>query len=211
MRRLSLLLLAMLPLCAEAQVFRWVDENGKVHYGDRPIAKEVKAVPVLREAKPQESVPVPGMKAEDVRKKYGEPERAQDIQTKTGTTLIWTYRKSKLVPKDFVVKLEGGEVTEVSTDTGMGTGQPLSATKAQAAERQATFDSGAAAARDESYQQQAASRAEAEKKQRCDDLGARQQRVAEAERRGGSAGRMDALREEKRGYGDQMWSLGCGS
>lgn len=210
MRQLSLLLLAMLPLCAEAQVFRWVDDNGKVHYGDRPIAKEAKVVPVLREAKPQESVPTPGMKAEEVRKKYGEPDRAQNIQTKTGATLIWTYRKSKLVPKDFVVKIEGGEVTEVSTDTGIDNGQ-LSPAKAQAAERQAAFDNAAAAAREETYQQQAASRAEAEKRQRCDGLRAQQQRVAEAERRGGSAGRMDSLREDKRGYGDQMWSLGCGS
>ena len=33
------LLSALLPAVADAQVYRWTDENGRVHYGDKPPAQ----------------------------------------------------------------------------------------------------------------------------------------------------------------------------
>jgi hypothetical protein len=195
-------LLALVPLCAVAQVFRWVDEHGKVHYGDRPIAKDATTVPVLREAKPRDSVPTPGMKAEDVRKAYGEPDRTQNLQTKAGNTVVWTYRKSKLITKDFVLKLEGGEVTEVSTDSWSG-GSPA----AKAAEAQASARTASEAPPAPDYQAQQA----AEKEQRCASLRENTQRIEIQERRGGSAASMDSLREQTRQARDQMWSQRCGS
>jgi len=36
MKNLLLLLVSMMPLVVHAGVYKWVDENGKVHYGDQP-------------------------------------------------------------------------------------------------------------------------------------------------------------------------------
>ena len=36
MRRALLILLACVPLLAGAQVYKWTDEKGKTHYGDKP-------------------------------------------------------------------------------------------------------------------------------------------------------------------------------
>jgi hypothetical protein len=36
----SLLTLLVLPAFAEAQVYRWVDEKGVIHFSDRPLRKQ---------------------------------------------------------------------------------------------------------------------------------------------------------------------------
>lgn len=36
MRRYLLMIILFCPLAAAADAFRWVDENGQVHFGDRP-------------------------------------------------------------------------------------------------------------------------------------------------------------------------------
>jgi hypothetical protein len=205
--RAALLLVLALPLCVHAQVYRWVDEKGKVHYGDRPIAKEVKSVPVLREAKPQESAPAPGMKAEEVRKVWGEPERTQKISTKAGEVLIWTYGRSKQVARGFVVKIEGGEVTEVVTDTGLDDAR--SAAPPRQPELQA--GTGGSAEAEQRHQQEEARQQAVAKERRCAGMRESLQRIESQERRGGGAATMDRLREEKRQYGERMWSEGCGS
>lgn len=43
MRPLALLLL-FLPLCAHAQVYKWKDENGKIHYSERPMSGSAQGV-----------------------------------------------------------------------------------------------------------------------------------------------------------------------
>ncbi len=207
--RRTVLLLALFSLSVQAQVYRWVDDKGKVHYGDRPIAKEVRNVPVLREAKRQDSVPQPGMTAEEVRKRYGEPERVQKTSTKNGVTLVWTYRKSKLSSQDFVVKIEGGEVVEVLTDTAASAPPMAAAPQAPAGNvsdqgRFAVSESDRAAALEDEARREAA-----EKNRRCAALRENMQSIENQERRGGSAATMDRLREEKRKYGDQAWSQGC--
>jgi hypothetical protein len=210
MKRATLsLLLTMFSLCASAQVYRWVDEKGKVHFGDRPIAKEMTLVPVLREARPQESVPAPGMKAEELRRAYGNPDRIESKRTLAGETLVWTYRKSKQVGKDFIVKIQDGAVTEVSTDSWLGGGPSVAIPRLPAGE--VRYDARGAGDTPVSavYQEQQVRSESAEKKGRCNDIKTHLQRVENEERRGGSASRMDSLREQKRRYSDQMWSQGC--
>ena len=40
MRYPSLIFLLMLPLMTQAAVYKWIDDEGNVHYGDRPTASE---------------------------------------------------------------------------------------------------------------------------------------------------------------------------
>lgn len=40
MKNSLLLLVFMMPLVVHASVYKWVDENGKVHYGDQPQASQ---------------------------------------------------------------------------------------------------------------------------------------------------------------------------
>jgi len=40
MRYVALLFLFMVPLINHAGVYKWVDDNGKVHYSDRPITTQ---------------------------------------------------------------------------------------------------------------------------------------------------------------------------
>lgn len=206
MNKAVLLILAALPLCAQAEMYRWVDENGKVRYGDRPVGKEVKRVAGLYEPKATEAMPTPGMKADDLRKTYGEPERVQKINTKNGETQIWTYSKSKQVKRDFVVKVEGGEVTEVLTDSASDN-RPAPVAQPSAAEVKAR----AKAAEEAEYrqQQEIAQSQAATKARRCASLREDVQNIENRQRRGGSAGTMDSLREQKRQASDRLSAEGC--
>jgi hypothetical protein len=194
---------AAFPLCAPAQVYRWVDEQGKVHYGDRPIAKEVRTVPVLREAKAAERVPTPGTTLADLKKTYGEPDRIQSTNTKSGESQIWTYRKSKLVAKSFTAKIVGGEVVEVLTDS-LAEGSvrivtpPVPSVGIAAGPRSEESNSAGAES----------STAEA-RRQRCATLKENLQRMESAQRRGGSASTMDHLRDEKRSASARLSEEGC--
>lgn len=40
MTRLVLALIATLPLICSAEIYRWTDENGRVHFGDKPKDKD---------------------------------------------------------------------------------------------------------------------------------------------------------------------------
>jgi hypothetical protein len=201
----TLWLLLAIPLYGQAQVYRWVDEKGKVHYGDRPVAKEVLRVPGLIEPTKPGLIPKPGMKADEVRAAYGEPTRVQNLTTKSGSVLVWTYQKSTRVKQDFVARIEGGEVTEVSTDSWLGDAGATTNRGTPAATRAASE----AAAQD--YQEQQAAGVVADKERRCASLRESVQNIESRERRGGSAASMDSLREQKRRTGEQMWSQGCGS
>lgn len=195
------LLLCILPFSVGAQVYRWVDEKGKVHYGDRPIAKEVREVPVLREARPAEAaLPAPGMKVEELRKSYGEPERVRTVRSRNGEPLFWSYSK----PKSFVVKIENGEVVEVATDSLATAATPPAVQPAQVQAK------GVPATAAVPEQQPDSGRNDAQAT-RCEHLKERAARIKDAERRGGSARSMDSLREEGRRLSDQMFSAGCGS
>jgi hypothetical protein len=202
-RALLLLVLAVVSLAAHAQVYRWVDDKGKVHYGDRPLGKENSQVRGLIDPNAvADALPKPGMKADELRAAYGDPERVRTVSTRSGETEVWTYRKSKRVTRDFVAKIEAGEVIEVVTETVADAGPSAVAPNPRRASGSAT---------DPAYrQQQAAVQQEADAKdQRCSGLRENLQRIENQERRGGSAASMEALREQKQQYTEKLWAQGC--
>lgn len=203
MNKAVLLILAAMPLLVQAQVYRWVDEKGKVHYGDRPVAKEVQRVRGLIDPNAvADALPKPGMKADELRTTYGEQERVRTVSTKNGETEVWSYRKSRRVSCDFVAKIEGGEVIEVVTETASDAGPPAFATNSQGA---------SSAAADAAHrQQQAMVQQEAERRdRRCADLRENVQRIENQQRRGGSGATMDSLREQKRQASETLSAQGC--
>lgn len=203
MKKSVLLVLAVLPLLAQAQVYRWVDDKGKVHYGDRPLGAENSRVRGLIDPNAAaDAPPKPGMKADALRAAYGDPERVRTVSTKNGETEVWAYRKSKRVKRDFVAKIEAGEVVEVVTETVADAAPPAVVSNAQG---------NAKAAADVEYrQQQVMAQQDAEQKERrCAGLRESVQRVENQERRGGSPAYMESLREQKRQYSEKLWSQGC--
>lgn len=203
MKKPLLLVLAVLPMVVQAQVYRWVDDKGKVHYGDRPLGTQNSRVRGLIDPNAvAEALPKPGMKADELRAAYGEPERIRKVSTKSGETEVWAYSKGKRSKRDFVVKIEGGEVVEVATDTASDAPRPLAVSNAQEAAR-------ATAAADYQQQQAAAQREAEYKEQRCTGLRESIQRIESQERRGGSGTMMDSLREQKRQYSEKLSAQGC--
>lgn len=203
MRKSLLLLLTVLPLLVQAQVYRWVDDKGKVHYGDRPLGTENSRVRGLIDPTAAvDKLPLPGMKADEVRVAYGEPERIRKVSTKAGETEFWAYSRGKRTKRDFVVKIEAGEVIEVTTDTTSDAVRPVAVSNSQ--------DAAKATAAADYQQQQAVAQREAEyKEQRCAGLRESIQRIENQERRGGSGAMMDSLREQKRQYSEKLSAQGC--
>ena len=203
MRKSLLLVVAVLPLFAQAEVFRWVDDKGKVHYGDRPLGTENSRVRGLIDPNAvADALPKPGMKADELRTAYGDPERVRTMTTKNGETEVWAYGKSKRVKRGFTVKIEDGEVVEVVTETMANAPPPAVTSNAQANSR---------AAADAAYrQQQVMVQQDADQKERrCTGLRENVQRIENQERRGGSAAYMEGLREQKRQYSEKLWAQGC--
>ena len=96
MKTLSLaLILATACTAASAQAYRWVDEKGKVHYGDRPPSNASAYVPGTRSAKARESGgPInPGMTPDEVREVFGKPDDVRTVTSRMGQVQYWTYRK----------------------------------------------------------------------------------------------------------------------
>jgi hypothetical protein len=83
MRRLVLLFL-LLPLVASAQIYKWVDEKGRVQYGEQP-PPGVKPAPMRQEAMP--GAPKPPAKDDlkkqemDVKRQQLEEEQAREKAT----------------------------------------------------------------------------------------------------------------------------------
>ncbi|MGQ0653349.1 MAG: DUF4124 domain-containing protein [Betaproteobacteria bacterium] len=69
----SLVLLLCFPLIAHAQIYKWVDEKGRVQYGERP-PPNAKPVPLKPEAIPG---PVKPPAAEDLKQKEMDSKRRQ--------------------------------------------------------------------------------------------------------------------------------------
>lgn len=198
-----LLMVALLPLIAQAQVYRWVDDNGKVHYGDRPLGTEnTRMRGLIDPTAAAAALPKPGMKADELRSVYGEPERIRKVSTKSGETEVWVYSKGKRAKRDFMVKIEGGEVIEVLTDTALDAARPMAGANAQEAAR-------ATAAAEYQYQQAIAQQELEQKESRCTRLRENYQRIESQERRGGSDAVMDSLRDQKRQYSEQLSAQGC--
>jgi hypothetical protein len=213
MRILSLaLILATASAGAAAQAYRWVDEKGKVHYGDRPPTTANASVPGTRSAKPRTGDPVtPGMKPEEVLEAFGKPDRVRKVASASGEAQYWTYFRPKGQSSTYTIKFEHGAVTEVASEESTG-GAPAAKAAATAPKPPAAAPSPgtatAAAGPDPSAEREA--RAEAERRTReCAAARDRLRSADDAARRGGSAQTMDRLREDRRRYEQRLSELGC--
>lgn len=76
-----LALLVALPWWAQAQLYRWVDENGVVNYGDRPPPSRTKGVRTLNEGAGNVSV-VPGLSKDELQRlrERDEQQRLQQLE-----------------------------------------------------------------------------------------------------------------------------------
>ena len=59
MTRYLTLALCLLALPAAAELYKWTDENGKVHYSDQPPPASVKKSETIKAPKPQVAAPAP--------------------------------------------------------------------------------------------------------------------------------------------------------
>jgi Domain of unknown function (DUF4124) len=205
MRTLSLaLILATASAGAAAQAYRWVDEKGKVHYGDRPPTTANASVPGTRSAKPRTGEPVtPGMKPEEVLEVFGKPDHVRKVASAAGEAQYWTYRKPKGQSSSYTVKFEHGAVTEVSSEESTA-GAP--APKAPAAVPSPGTATAAAGSDPAERQVQA----DAERRAReCASARDRLRGADDAARRGGPAQTMDRLREDRRRHEQRLSELGC--
>src|SRR3990172_2259568 len=205
MRALSLaLILATASAGAAAQAYRWVDEKGKVHYGDRPPSTARASVAGPRSAKPRTGEPVtPGMKPEEVHEIFGRPDHVRKVASATGEAQYWTYRRPKGQSSSYVVKFEDGAVTEVSSEESTA-GAPAPKPPAAAPSAAATT----AAAGPDPAQRQAQTEAATHARE-CASVRDRLRGADDAARRGGSAQTMDRLRQDRRRYDERLSELGC--
>jgi hypothetical protein len=214
MKTLSLaLVLAAASAAATAQAYRWVDEKGKVHYGDRPPSQATASVPGTRSAKPREGGPVePGMKPDEVEALFGKPDDVRTVTTRMGQAQYWTYRKPPKGQKtSYTIKFEGGAVSEVSTEQRPQTAaappaptapQPSSAVSGAAIGGGTVVSTGADPA------QQAQREAAAHERQ-CASARDRVRSVESRMRTGGSMQQMESMREERRRADQNLTELGC--
>jgi len=205
MRTLSLaLILATASAGAAAQAYRWVDEKGKVHYGDRPPSTASAAVAGTRSAKPRTGDPVtPGMRPEEVQEIFGKPDRVRKVASTAGEAQYWTYRKPKGQSSSYTVKFEHGAVTEVSSEESTADAPAPKAPAAVPSPGTTTT----AAGPDPSDRE---ARAEAERRVReCASARDRLRSANDAARRGGSAQAMERFREDRRRYEQQLSERGC--
>jgi hypothetical protein len=207
MRALSLaLILATASAGAAAQAYRWVDENGKVHYGDRPPSTANASVPGTRSAKPRTGEPVtPGMKPEDVLEIFGKPDHVRKVASAAGEAQFWSYRRPKGESSSYTIKIENGVVTEVSSEAAQQTATGAPAPKPPPA---AAPSATTAAAGPDAAERQAQSDAAARAKE-CASVRDRIRSSDDAARRGGSPQTMDRLRQERRRYDERLSELGC--
>ena len=184
------LILATASAGVAAQAYRWVDEKGKVHYGDRPPSSVSAAVPGTRSAKPRTGDPVaPGMRAEEVWELLGKPDNVRKVSREASDAQYWIYRKPKGQNSSYTIKIENGMVTEVVSEqadeaAGAGAPQPPGATPALTPGVTAT------AAGAPAQQASADSRT-----QQCASLKDSIRSTSLAMRRGGSGQQMDQWRD----------------
>jgi hypothetical protein len=80
----AVLLFLLLALPAHAQIYKWVDEKGRVQYGEKPPAGS-KAAPIRQEAMPVEKPRAPKNLTEqetDFRRRQIEQQQAEEARAK---------------------------------------------------------------------------------------------------------------------------------
>lgn len=119
MRTACLLLLLILPALAGAEIYRWVDEDGDVHYGDRPPkgAERVEELPQLQGmqpvAIPEEDEPPPVEPAPPPQVRIERPEPEQTFRDPRGRVPAAVALSAELAPGQLLVyRLDGRPVGE---------------------------------------------------------------------------------------------------
>ena len=69
MKILLILPILILPIAAQASVYKWVDENGKVHYGDQPKVSQPAVEMSIDDTSPAPSPSNDGMSREEMRER----------------------------------------------------------------------------------------------------------------------------------------------
>jgi hypothetical protein len=212
MKRLSIaLVLAAASAGATGQAFRWVDENGKVHYGDRPPSNSSTYVRGTRNAKAPDGGPIaPGMTPDEVRTAFGKPDDVRTVTTRMGQVQYWNYRKPPKGQKTgYTIKFEGGQVSEVTTE------QSAQAAIAPVPTGPATAPSGAVGAGPAvqtvagTSQQSQQDRAAAARERECASVRDRARDIDARMRAGATGQQMDRMREERRKQDQKLSELGC--
>jgi hypothetical protein len=88
----GLLLCVLFPLVAHAQIYKWVDEKGRVHYGEKPppgaksstVRKEASAPPAAPKAPPDVSSQEAEFKRRQIERAQAEEAKAQDAKRRQG-------------------------------------------------------------------------------------------------------------------------------
>jgi hypothetical protein len=78
MTRYLTLALCLLALPAAAELYKWTDENGKVHYSDQPPPANVKKSETITAPKPQVAAPPPAATAPGAKPATGGPKTAAE-------------------------------------------------------------------------------------------------------------------------------------
>lgn len=197
------LALAVLSGAAAAQAYRWVDETGKVHYGDRPPSNASNYVRGTRNAKPHDGGPIaPGMTPDEVRDVFGKPDDVRTVMTRMGQVQYWNYRKpSKGQTTAYTIKFEQGAVSEVTTE------RASQAALAPVAPAPAAAPAAAAVPTVANASQQDA--AAAARERQCAQTRESASRLDSRMRAGASGPQMDRMREERRRYDQKLSELGC--
>lgn len=203
------IVLAFMPLVCSlswAQAYKWVDEKGKVHYGDRPPTQDTKTVMGTRNAPaPKAGNPVdPGMSVAEVKKILGEPDHVRVITTAAGQSELWTYAPNKSRPNTLQLKFEGGKVSEVAADSAAKSSAMIAPARAPAA---APAAPPAVAAQQDAAAEQA--RQQKEKAAACERLNDELRNADNAARQGGSAATMDSLRQRRQKIQGDLSAKGC--
>ena len=69
MKNLLILPILILPIAVQASVYKWVDENGKVHYGDQPKVSQPAVEMSIDDTSPALSPSNDGMSREEKRER----------------------------------------------------------------------------------------------------------------------------------------------
>lgn len=216
MKALALALaLAAASTAAVAQAYRWVDEKGKIHYGDRPPSTASASVPGTRSAKPREGGPVePGMKPDEVKAMFGEPDEVRTVTTRMGQAQYWAYRKPPKGQKtSYTIKFEGGSVSEVEQGTQTAAAQPGQVsgrpTNAAAPVPAASGGEGAVLTSAAAPQPVRQDPDVAARERECTRVRESARETDARMRAGASAQQMDRMRDDRRRYDQKLSALGC--
>ncbi|WP_201350276.1 DUF4124 domain-containing protein [Neptunomonas japonica] len=64
--KIGVLLICLMPLLASAEIYRWTDENGKIHYSDKaPVGVKAEKKTYVNVATPWRKIPKPEVPSEE--------------------------------------------------------------------------------------------------------------------------------------------------